>query len=180
VGRSQLFCGSGWIVISFPGRREFLHGSNACVRRVAKGATQVSHGRTRKYAPGLSEAGQRRSMVTLGLRGAGTAQRNGPGSLSAPLPATLRLLPRCGPARTSMSDRSPPCGSPCIAQKASDLQSFANPAQRMRRALFRTVQKQMARFTSVERHDHWCSSLGRLTPSSASERSASGARRLVI
>jgi hypothetical protein len=48
--------------------RESVPGSNACVRQVTKGATHVSHGRTRMYAPGLSAAGtSRSSMVTQGL-----------------------------------------------------------------------------------------------------------------
>ena len=41
---------------------------------------------------------------------------------------------------------------------------------------FARSRKQMERFTCVAHHDHWCSSLGHLMPSSPSARSASGAR----
>ena len=53
MGRTHAF--DGW-----PGVRHMcrtgVQGSNACVGRVAMGATYISHGRTRMYAPGLSAA----------------------------------------------------------------------------------------------------------------------------
>jgi hypothetical protein len=61
------------------GRRKSVHGSNACVRRVTKGATHVSHGRTRMYAPGLSEAGNAQLNGHPGLARSMEAKRNASG-----------------------------------------------------------------------------------------------------
>ena len=88
-------------------------------------------------------------MATQGLRGAGQRSAMLPAKLSALSPATLRLLPRCGPARTSMSGRSPPCGSPCSAQKAGDLPSWQIPFDIYVSPCFARSRKQMERFTVV-------------------------------
>jgi hypothetical protein len=53
------------------------HGSNACVRRVTRGAMCTSRGWPRMATPGLGIAGKRRPMVPQGLGEAWIAQRNG-------------------------------------------------------------------------------------------------------
>jgi hypothetical protein len=67
--------------------------------------------------------------------------------LSGLSPATLRHRASLRSSRHVPVSAFVACDSPCVAQKACDLPSLANPARRIRLALFRTFRPTSKRYT---------------------------------
>jgi hypothetical protein len=95
------------------------------------GRTHAFDGRTGMYAQGLRGAGERSAMLRT--------------NLSALLPQRFGIVPRCGPAGPSLRRRSLHATHPAARRKPVVCRSMANPARRMRRALFCTPRHMTSR-----------------------------------